>query len=36
MFSEKQKLKTSKELLKGINKLNSSAKYISDKFFGRG
>lgn len=32
MLLEKQKLKSNKELLKGLNKLNNSAKYISDKF----
>lgn len=32
MFSKKQKLKADKDLLKGVNKLNNAAKYISDKF----
>jgi len=32
MFSEKEKMKASKDLLKGLNKLNTGAKYISDKF----
>ena len=32
MFEKKQKLKADKDLLKGVNKLNESAKYISDKF----
>lgn len=32
MFTKKQKLKADKDLLKGVNKLNEAAKYISDKF----
>lgn len=32
MFEKKQKLKADKDLLKGVNKLNDAARYISDKF----
>jgi DNA gyrase subunit B len=32
MFEKKQKLKADKDLLKGVNKLNAAARYISDKF----
>jgi DNA gyrase subunit B len=32
MLLEKQRMKASKDLLKGISKLNTAAKYISDKF----
>lgn len=32
MLTEKEKMKASKDLLKGLSKLNTGAKYISDKF----
>lgn len=32
MYDERQKMKASKDMLKGLNKLNNAAKYISDKF----
>lgn len=32
MYDERQKMKASKEMLKGLNKLNNAARYISDKF----
>lgn len=32
MYDERQKMKASKDMLKGLNKLNNSAKYISEKF----
>lgn len=32
MFAKKQKLKADKDLLKGVNKLNNAARFISDKF----
>lgn len=32
MYDERQKMKASKDMLKGLNKLNNAAKYISEKF----
>ena len=32
MYDERQKMKANKEMLKGLNKLNNAARYISDKF----
>lgn len=32
MLEQRNKMKASKDLLKGLNKLNSASKYISDKF----